>query len=100
MGVQHAAQILGGDERRDCASFGAGNTTNLGGLDIGVAASQSQPNGAPSAQPPAGSGSVYEILFTNEQNNQKYQYLKLYNAVSGTTPSITYRAFMAVLPEE
>jgi hypothetical protein len=52
-------------------------------------------------------GNVYEVLFTNEQQAgvaassvpTKFEYLSLYNVISGTTPSITYKAFMAVLPE-
>jgi hypothetical protein len=81
-------------------TFGAGNVVQLAQMQLGVAGSQSQPNPFPTpAVPPIG-GLIFELLFTNNQANEKYQYLKLYNFVSGTTPSITYRAYVAVLPEE
>lgn len=61
------------------------------------------PNGSTgSAGTGAGSTSVpgrYEILFSSEQADIKYQYCYLYNTVAGTAKSITYSAFMAVLPE-
>lgn len=41
----------------------------------------------------------YELFFSTEQDDTKYQYVKLYNDVAGTTPSISYQAFVAVLPE-
>lgn len=41
----------------------------------------------------------YELLFTNEQANVKYQYAKLYVVAGGTTPSIAFFAFIAVLGE-
>jgi hypothetical protein len=41
----------------------------------------------------------YEILFTNEQGSGKYQWVKLFLVVGGTTPSISFQAFIAVLPE-
>jgi hypothetical protein len=41
----------------------------------------------------------YEQPFTTEQANTKYQYVKLYMDVSGTTPSIAFQAFVSVLPE-
>jgi hypothetical protein len=75
--------------------FGAGNVAQLGQMQVGAGASQ--PNPIPAPAIPGGSGIVYEILFTNEQANQKYQYLKLYNLAP---TSINYRAFLAVLPEE
>lgn len=41
----------------------------------------------------------YEILFSTEQNNVKYQFIKLYVVPTGTSPSISFQAFVAVLPE-
>jgi hypothetical protein len=81
-------------------NFGAGNVQMLGGIELGFAGSNDIPNGITSPAPNAAGGAVYEILFCTEQNNVKYQYVKLYNVLSGTSPSITYRAFMAVLPRE
>jgi len=51
----------------------------------------------------AGSTSVpgrYEILFTTEQADIKYEFVGLYLVTAGTSPSIQYTAFVAVLPEE
>ena len=41
----------------------------------------------------------YELMFTNQIAGVIYQYAKLFNVVSGTTPIINYDAFIAVLPE-
>lgn len=41
----------------------------------------------------------YELPFCSEQNSVKYEYVKMFNVLSGTTPSISYSAFIAVLPE-
>lgn len=41
----------------------------------------------------------YELLFATEQANTKFQYLKMYVDVGGTTPSISFQAFVSVLPE-
>lgn len=41
----------------------------------------------------------YELPFCTEQNNVKYQYAKLYIVPTGTTPSISFSAYVAVLPE-
>jgi hypothetical protein len=79
-------------------AFSAGTTTQLGGMEFGAIASQTQPNGFITPAPAAVGGSMYEIPFTNEQNNVKYQYLKLY-VVIANSGSITLEAFVAVLPE-
>jgi hypothetical protein len=81
-------------------NFAAGNVQMLGAIELGFAGSNDIPNGITTPAPAAVGGSVYEILFCTEQNNVKYQYVKLYNVLAGTTPSISYRAFMAVLPRE
>lgn len=60
------------------------------------------PNGSTgSAGTGAGSTSVigrYELLFSTEQGDINYRYIYLYNTVAGTSKSITYTAFAAVLP--
>ena len=81
-------------------SFGAGNVQIAGALEFGYAGSNDVPNGITTPAPAAVGGSMYEILFTNEQNNVKYEYLRLYNVLAGTTPSFTYEAYQAVLPRE
>jgi hypothetical protein len=83
------------------SSFGAGNVQMLSMIEFGAAASIDGPAGASfvTPAPPSVGGSRYELFFSAEQNNVKYEWLKLYNLISGTLPSITYRAFGAVLPE-
>ncbi len=79
-------------------AFGAGKTIQLGMMEFGAIASQDQPNGFVTAAPASVGGSRYEILFSSEQNNVKYQYVKLY-VVIANSGSITFKAFIAVLPE-
>jgi hypothetical protein len=79
-------------------AFSAGTTIQLGMMEFGAIASQSQTNGFVTAAPNAVGGSRYEILFCSEQNNVKYQYVKLY-VVIANSGSITFKAFVAVLPE-
>ena len=71
-------------------NFGAGNVEMLGELSLGDGASR---DGVNMLTSPIGR---YEILIASEQASQKYQYLKLRNQVTG---SISYLAFLAVLPE-
>jgi len=70
----------------------------LGMMEFGAAASQSQVNAKVTPAPNSVGGSRYEILFSSEQNNVKYQYVKLY-VVIANSGSITFKAFVAVLPE-
>ncbi len=79
-------------------SFGAGNVYALGAMSIGMGAAMAFPNGGNTAAVPAVGGNRFEILFTNEQNNVKYQYVKLY--ITGTFGSVTFKSFIAVLPRE
>lgn len=79
-------------------AFGAGKTTQLGMMEFGAIASQSQVNGLITAAPNAIGGSRYEMPFTSEQNNIKYEFVKLYVVISNSG-SITFKAFVAVLPE-
>jgi len=79
--------------------FGAGKAIQLGMMEFGAIASQDQPNGFVTAAPPSIGGSRYEIPFTNEQNNIKYQFVKLY-VVIANSGSITFRAMVCVLPRE
>jgi hypothetical protein len=79
-------------------AFGAGKTIQAGMMEFGAIVSQEQPNGFVTAAPNAVGGSRYELLFCSEQNNVKYQYAKLY-VVIANSGSITFKAFIAVLPE-
>lgn len=79
-------------------AFGAGKTAQLGMMEFGAAASLEQINGFVTATPNAVGGSRYEIPFTSEQNNVKYQFVKVY-VVIANSGSITFKAFVAVLPE-
>lgn len=81
------------------SAFGATlGSFQLGMMEFGAAASLEQVNGKLTAAPAAIGGSRYEIPFTNEQNNVKYEFLKLY-VVIANSGSITFKAFVAVLPE-
>jgi hypothetical protein len=79
-------------------AFGAGNVQLLAEYQLGELANVDWINGFNTAAPASIGGSRYEMLFTNEQNNVKYQFVQLY--VAGTFGSITFRAFIAVLPRE
>jgi hypothetical protein len=79
-------------------AFGVGKVVVLGSMPFGAAVSASPVNGILTPAPPAVGGSMYEILFTNEQNNVKYQFAKLYGLIANSG-SITLRAGIFVLPE-
>ncbi len=80
-------------------AFGAtSGSFQLGMMEFGAAASLDQVNGKATGTPPAIGGSRYEIPFNIEKNNVKYEYLKLY-VVIANSGSITFKAFVAVLPE-
>jgi hypothetical protein len=80
-------------------AFGATKGSwQLGMMSFGAAASLLQPNAIVTPAPAAIGGSRYEIPFTNEQNNVKYEYVSIY-VVIANSGSITFRAFVAVLPE-
>ena len=70
-------------------------------MELGTPAIQEQPNGL---QTPAGTnvpvigGMMFELLFSSEQNNVKYQYVKLY-VVIASAGSTTFKANIYVLPE-
>jgi len=77
------------------------NSSNviLGALEFGIGAQMDVPNCANTAALttyPA--GNMYELPFTNEQNSTKYEFVSMY--VTGTFGSITFTAFVAVLPVE
>jgi hypothetical protein len=80
-------------------AFGAGKVVCGAEMEIGKGASLGFANGADAGAPPAVGGSRYELPLCTEQNNVKYQYGKLYAILGGTTPSVTFKAFVAVLPE-
>lgn len=78
-------------------AFGSGNVQLFAEYQLGEAAQMDFLNGINTPAPNSVGGSRYEVGFTNEQNSIKYQFCKLY--VAGTFGSITFRAFVAVLPE-
>jgi hypothetical protein len=80
-------------------AFAAGNCFMLGMIEFGHVSVIDTFNGATTAAPNAIGGSRYEVLFAAEQNNVKFQFCKLRAVLSGTTPTITFKAFVAVLPE-
>lgn len=76
------------------AAFGAGNVAIAGGVEIGAsAAALDLPNNV------TGVIGRYEVMFTNNIAGSIYEFVRLYIAVGGTTPSINISAFIAVLPE-
>ena len=82
-------------------SFASGNHV-LGQLQFGKGSAMDPPNSSDQTAVP-GSTSYpqayqYELLFTNEYEGTPLQYVSLY--VSGTFGSITFNAFVAVLPRE
>jgi hypothetical protein len=79
-------------------AFGAGKVAQLGMMEFGAIVSQEQLNGFITPAPPAVGGNRYEIMFSTEQNNVKYQFVKIYNVIANSG-SITYKANIAVLPE-
>ena len=79
-------------------SFGSGNVQLLAMTELGIAASLDVLNGITTPAPPSVGGSRYELLFSNEQNNVKYEFVKLYLSIAGGSATITFRAFVAVLP--
>lgn len=80
-------------------AFAAATTVCLAQMEFGKGASLSFPNGKDFPSVPSGSGLRLEMPFAAEQANVKIQYAKLWLDVGGTTPSLTYKAFVAVLPE-
>lgn len=79
-------------------AFGSGKVAQLAMMEFGAAASQSQSNALVTAAPASVGGSRYELPFCSEQNNIKYEYAKLQVIISNSG-SITFKAFIAVLPE-
>lgn len=71
----------------------------LGCIEFGNTAGQDIVNGITTPAPASIGGSMYEIPFTNEQNNVKYEYISLYHTVANSA-TLTYRAFVAVLARE
>lgn len=81
-------QIIGSNT----AAF-ASSTAELASIAVGKGSSLT-----PNTQANAAAGRI-ELFFTTERLNTKYEFIKLYLDVGGTTPSVTYTAFVAVLPE-
>ena len=80
-------------------AFGATNVMQAGALQLAIAGTGDVPNNFTPPAVPAIGGNRYEILFSNEQNNVKYEYVKLYVVLGGSNASITFKAFMAILPQ-
>jgi hypothetical protein len=70
----------------------------VGSMMFGAAAAFAQPNALVTPTPPQLGASRYEIPFTTERNGVKHQFVKLYVVVANSG-SITFKAFIAVLPE-
>jgi hypothetical protein len=84
-------------------AFGEDNVQNLAAMDFGGETGRLGDGKTLTTPQPLGSGNYpagqqYELFFTTEQNNVKYQYVRAFVQISGTTPSITFNAFISLLP--
>jgi hypothetical protein len=70
----------------------ASAVVNLSSIELGKGSSL-----VPTTQSDGAAGRI-ELPFTTERLNTKYEFVKLYNELANS-PSITYTAFVAVLPE-
>lgn len=92
-----AMDIASADERYMIFLQGSNSSTfasgieNLGCLDLGATAVR----GGGAQNSVIGR---YELGFTNEQADTVYRYLRIRVVVSGTTPTITFGAFIATDP--
>jgi len=93
-----AIEIASNDEEYDIIVQGSSSATfasdiqNLGQLNLG--ATEVRQGGAIDSLV-----GRYELLFSNEQNDVVYRYVRLYTVVAGAIATgINYRAFMAELP--
>jgi hypothetical protein len=86
---KYNVQLLGSND----PAFGAGAVEMLGEYSFGKG---SQRDGVNMVDTVVGR---YELEFTNEQANVKYQYVKVRVTTAGTGPSISFAAFVAVTPE-
>lgn len=77
-------------------AFGAASTVELATKVLGGITGKTTIGVPNTVADPVG---MYEVSFTNEQANVKYQYLKLRVIAAGTTPSITFQAFIAEIPK-
>lgn len=82
-------------------SFGNGNVELLAFHDLAAAAAVRQVAtilGASPAIPPSGlTGTMIYLPFLNLMQRITYQYLRGYVVIGGTTPSITFRSWVAPL---
>jgi hypothetical protein len=74
-------------------AVGSGNVVNAGGVQVGFAGSTDVVNGASSVT------GRYEVMFSTNVAGSVYEYAQVYCVIGGTTPSITYTGFFAVIPE-
>jgi hypothetical protein len=77
------------------SAFGAGNVAILGSFILGGVTGKTTIGALNTFVDVAGR---YEFCFSSEQANVKYQYLKLYLVIAGTTPSLSLLAFKAEIP--
>lgn len=84
----YCLKILGTND----STWASGSIYELAAINLGYSA----------ALIPATQGDTligeYELMFSTERANVKYQYIRMYVDVTGTTPSITFTAYVSVLP--
>lgn len=81
-------KILGSND----SAWASGNVVSLAEFSLGYGGA-----GVPTTLATSTTGE-YEMFFATEQDDVKYQYIRMYVDVAGTTPSITFQAYCAVLP--
>ena len=74
-------------------AFGSGNVVNAGSIQVGFGGSTDVVNGATSVT------GRYEVMFSTNIAGSVYEYVQVYAVLGGTSPSITYDGFYAVIPE-
>ena len=74
-------------------AFGSGNVVNVGAIELGFGGSTDVVNGTTSVRP-----GRYEVFFCTNVAGSLYEYLQVYLVVGGSSPSIVYDGFVAVLP--
>lgn len=92
-----AMDIVSNDESYDLvlqgspdAAFGtAGNIVELGAIHLGAKEIKRTDSDADDAT------GRFVMPFTNERNGTIYPYLRIYTVVAGTSPSITYAAWLS-----
>jgi hypothetical protein len=80
------------------AAFTAGTIQVLGELELAGGVLSVLGPGAAGVTKTATTGR-YELPFVTDINGTKYEFIKMFHVLTGTTPSIAYQAYLANIPE-